>query len=377
MPTNDTSITPRCPHLLQATGLALVTLVLACGHAAPPPPQAAPTVTVAPVLQRSVGDWNELTGQLSAVQNVEVRPQVAGYVIRVAFHEGTDVRAGDTLFVIDPRSYAASLATAEAQLAREHSALSLAITEAARAETLFTANATSRDDLETRRASLARARADVAADEAAVETARLNLEWTVVRAPIDGRVSNAAVTRGNYVQSGSAIPPLTSIVSQDPMYVYFPVDERSYLGQADGARRLQSVGIGLANEAGYPHVGRIDFVDNQLDVASGTIRVRAVVDNHDRRLAPGMFARVRLAGGPPHPATVVEDRAIGTDQDRKFVYVVKADSTVEYRPVQIGRIDSGYRVVQSGVAAGERVIVDGLQRVRPGSKVIASAQPSR
>jgi RND family efflux transporter MFP subunit len=377
MPRNDTSKTPRRSRLLQAAGLVLVAIVTACGHAPPPPKQAAATVTVAPALERSVRDWNELTGQLSAVQNVEVRPQVAGYVIRVTFHEGTDVRAGDTLFVIDPRSYAASLATAEAQLARERSALGLAITEAARAETLFTANATSRDDLETRRAALARARADVGADEAAVETARLNLEWTVVRAPIDGRVSNAAVTRGNYVQGGSAIPPLTSIVSQDPMYVYFPVDERSYLGHADGARRLQSVGIGLANETGYPHVGRIDFVDNQLDVASGTIRVRAVVENHDRRLAPGMFARVRLAGGPPHPATVVEDRAIGTDQDRKFVYVVKADSTVEYRPVQIGRVDGSYRVVQSGVAAGERVIVDGLQRVRPGSKVIASAQPSR
>jgi RND family efflux transporter MFP subunit len=359
-----------------ALGLAMVTLVSACGHD-PPPPQAVPTVTVAAALQRSVADWNELTGQFSAVQHVELRPQVAGYVTRVAFHEGADVRAGDTLFVIDPRPYAAALATAQAQLARERSALDLAVAEAARAETLFAANATSRDDFETRAASRARARAEVGADEAAVETARLNLEWTVVRAPIDGRVSNAAVTRGNYVQNGSAIAPLTTIVSQDPMYVYFPVDERSYLGHVGGAGRFQSVGIGLANEAGYPRLGRIDFVDNQLDVASGTIRVRAVVDNHDRRLAPGMFARVRLAGGPSHPATVVEDRAIGTDQDRKFVYVVKADSTVEYRPVQIGRVDSGYRVVQSGVVAGEQVIVDGLQRVRPGSKVIASTQVSR
>jgi RND family efflux transporter MFP subunit len=360
-------------------GLAgiIASSLVGCGHAPPPPPQAVPTVTVAPVLQRSVADWNELTGQFSAVQHVDVRPQVAGYVIRVSFHEGTDVRVGDTLFVIDARPYAAALATAQAQLARERSALGLAIAEAARAETLFAANATSRDDLETRTASLARARADIGADEAAVETARLNLEWTVVRAPIDGRVSSAAVTRGNYVQNGSSIAPLTTIVSQDPVYVYFPVDERSYLGHADGASRFQSVGIGLANDAGYPRVGRIDFVDNQLDVSSGTIRLRAVVDNHDRRLAPGMFARVRLAGGPSHPATVVEDRAIGTDQDRKFVYVVKADSTVEYRPVQVGRVDSGYRVVQSGVAAGERVIVDGLQRVRPGSKVIASTQPSR
>ena len=340
-------------------GLSLIALLAAC-EKAPPPPLAIPTVAVAAALQRTVGDWNELTGQFSAVQNVDVRPQVAGYVIRVAFHDGADVRAGDTLFVIDPRPYAAALATAQAQLARERSALGLAVAEAARAETLFAANATSRDDLETRIASLARARAEVAADEAAVETARLNLEWTVVHAPIDGRVSNAAVTRGNYVQNGSTTTPLTTIVSQDPIYVYFPVDEQSYLRRADGAGRSQLVGIGLANESGYPHVGRIDFVDN-----------------HDRHLAPGMFARVRLAGGPSRSATVVEDRAIGTDQDRKFVYVVKADSTVEYRPVQLGRVDSGYRVVQSGVTAGERVIVDGLQRVRPGSKVVASAQPSR
>lgn len=356
-----------------ARGLALIVLLTACEQAPPPPPQAIPTVAVAPALHRTVSDWSELTGQFSAVQNVEVRPQVAGYVIRMAFHEGADVRAGDTLFLIDPRPYAATLATAEAELARERSALGLAVAEAARAETLFAADATSRDDLETRRASLARARAEVGADEAAVATARLNLEWTVVRAPIDGRVSNAAVTRGNYVQNGSAISPLTTIVSQDSMYVYFPVDEQSYLRHVDGAGHLQSVGIGLANEAGYPRVGRIDFVDNQLDVASGTIRLRAVVPNHDRHLAPGMFARVRLPGGPSHPATVVEDRAIGTDQDRKFVYVVRADSTVEYRSVQLGRVDSGYRVVQSGVAPGERVIVDGLQRVRPGSKVIASA----
>ncbi len=367
----------RIRSTFQARGPALIALLTACEKTPPPPSQVVPTVAIAPVLQRTVGDWHELTGQFSAVQNVEVRPQVAGYVSRVAFHEGADVRAGDTLFVIDPRPYAAALATAQAQLARERSAVALAVAEAARAETLFVANATSRDDLETRTAALARARAEVAADEAAAETARLNLEWTVVRAPIDGRVSNAAVTRGNYVQNGSAITPLTTIVSQDPMYVYFPVDEQSYLSHAGGAGRLQSVGIGLANEAGYPRVGRIDFVDNQLDVASGTIRLRAVVDNHDRHLAPGMFARVRLAGGPTRPATVVQDRAIGTDQDRKFVYVVKADSTVEYRQVQLGRVDSGYRVVQSGVAAGERVIVDGLQRVRPGSKVVATAQPPR
>jgi RND family efflux transporter MFP subunit len=366
----------RIGSTLEPRALALIALLAGCGKAAPPPP-AIPTVAVAAALERTVGDWSDLTGQFSAVQNVEVRPRVAGYVSRVAFHEGADVRTGDTLFVIDPRPYAAALATTQAQLARERSTLGLAVAEAARAETLFAANATSRADLETRGAALDRARAEVGADEAAVETARLNVEWTVVHAPINGRVSNAAVTRGNYVQNGSATTPLTTIVSQDPIHVYFAVDERSYLRHAEGAGRAESVGIGLANEVGYPRVGRIDFVDNQLDGASGTIRLRAVVPNHDGRLAPGMFARVRLAGGPLRPATVVDDRAIGTDQDRKFVYVVKADSTVEYRPVQLGRVDSGYRIVQSGVAVGERVIVDGLQRVRPGIKVVASAQLPR
>jgi RND family efflux transporter MFP subunit len=354
-------------------GVALIALLSAC-EKAPPPPQSIPSVAVAPALRRTIGDFTELTGQVAAIQTVEVRPQVAGYVTRVAFREGAGVRSGDTLFTIDARPFAAALATVRAQLARERSALALAVTEAARAETLFAANATSRDDLETRTAALARARAEVGADEASVETARLNLEWTVVRAPIDGRVSSAAITRGNYAQTGGTTPPLTTIVSQNPMYVYFPVDEQAYLRRADGDARSPTVGIGLANETGYPRVGRIDFVDNQLDVTSGTIRVRAVVENHDRRLVPGMFARVRLAGAPAQPTTVVEERAIGTDQDRKFVYVVKPDSTVEYRPVQIGRVDSGYRVVQSGVVAGERVIVDGLQRVRPAGKVVANAQ---
>src|SRR5258705_1043537 len=266
----------RIRSTLGARGLAPIVLLAACNNAPPPRPQEIPTVAVAPAFTRTVTDWNELTGQFSAVQSVEVRPQVAGYVIRVAFREGAEVRAGDTLFIIDPRPYAAALATAQAQLARERSGLGLTVSEAARAETLYAANATSRGDMETRTAAVARARADVGAGEAAVETARLNLEWTAVRAPIDGRVSSAAVTRGNYVQNGSAIAPLTTIVSQDPMYVYFPVDEQAYLRHA-GTGRLQSVGIGLANEAGYPRVGRIDFVDNQLDAGSGTIRLRAVV----------------------------------------------------------------------------------------------------
>ncbi len=372
--TRRTPLARRTPRGLAAP-LAAVGALAACSRTPPPPPPI-PTVTVAPAVRRDVTDWSDFTGQFAAVQAVEVRPRVSGYILRVGFREGSEVRQGDTLFVVEPRPYAATLASAEAQLARARSALQLATAEDTRAQSLFAAHAMSREDLETRANAVAQAQADVRSGEAAVDTATLNLQWTVVRAPIAGRVSRAAVTPGNYVQSGVSVPPLTTIVSQDPIYVYFNVDEQTYLRSIGAAPAGRPVAVGLADETGFPHTGRIDFVDNQLDGATGTIRVRAVLPNPDRRLTPGLFARVHFASGHPHSATLVEDRAIGTDQDKKYVYVVKADSAVEYRPVQLGQLEDGLRVVTGAVAPGERVVVEGLQRVRPGAKVVAQLEPT-
>jgi RND family efflux transporter MFP subunit len=246
--------------------------------------------------------------------------------------------------------------------------------ETVRAETLYAVHAMALEELDTRASAYAQAMADVRSAQAAMDTATLDLEWTVVRAPISGRVSRAAVTAGNYVQTGVSAPALTSIVSQDPIYVYFNADEQSYLAMGPGERG--TVAIGLADETAFPHTARIDFVDNQLDGTTGTIRVRAVVDNHDRRLTPGLFARVQLVTGQPYRATLIEDRAIGTDQDKRYVYVVKADSTIDYRVIEIGPLDNGLRVATNGIAPGDRVVVDGLQRVRPGLKVVAQPEPA-
>jgi RND family efflux transporter MFP subunit len=358
-------------------GLALAT---ACS-APPPPPPPVPAVTVAPALRAMVTPWSEFTGQFAAVQSVEVRPRVSGYIARVAFREGATVRTGDTLFLIEPRHYAALLAGAEAQLARAQGEVLLAKTELVRGETLFTARALAREELETRTNNLTQAKADVEAAQASVDTATLDLDWTVVRAPISGRASRAAVTPGNYVEIGASEAPLTTIVSQDPIYVYFNADEQTYLAlvheqtsPAETTSRSGTVAIGLADETGFPHPARIDFIDNQLDGTTGTIRFRAVLNNADGRLKPGLFANVRLAAGPPFDATLVEDRAVGTDQDKRYVYVVKRDSTVDYRPVQVGPLEDGLRVITSGVQPGDDVVVDGLQRVRPGAKVVAQLE---
>ena len=331
-------------------------------------------VTVAPAMSAIVAPRREFTGQFAAVQAVEVRPHVSGYIARVEFREGTEVNAGDALFVIDPRPYEAALAGARAQMLRAQSAVHLAQVETVRAETLYQVHAMAREELDTRSSALAQALAEVHAAQAAMDTATLDLEWTVVRAPIGGRVSRAAVTAGNYVQTGVSAPPLTSIVSQNPIYVYFNADEQSYLAMGPGEHG--TISIGLADETGFPHPARIDFIDNQLDGTTGTIRVRAVVENSDRRLTPGLFARVQLITGQPYQATLIEDRAIGTDQDKRYVYVVKADSTIDYRAISVGPLENGLRVVTSGVAPGDRVVVDGLQRVRPGAKVTPQPEPA-
>jgi RND family efflux transporter MFP subunit len=340
------------------------------------PPMQAPQVTVAPAVERVVADWDEFTGHFEAVNSVEVRPRIGGLVERVGFVEGALVRQGDVLFVIDSRPYQAEVARAEAVLAQARTRNQLAGMEVERAQKLVNSQAISREELDARTSGRAEGDAGVRAAEAAVRVARLNLEWTVVRAPISGRVGRAEITAGNIVQAGPTV--LTTIVSLDPIYVYFDTDEQAYLKymSAQGAGpNGREVLIGLANESGFPHQGRLNFVDNRVDGASGTIRARAVLSNPNRQFTPGLFARVRLLGSQRHLATLVQDAAIGTDQDRKFVLVLKSDTTVEYRPVTTGSIVEGLRTIQSGLKPGERVVINGLMRVRPGMKVAAKTVP--
>lgn len=355
--------------------LAGVALLVAACRPAPAPAAYRPEVTVAPVVVRDVADEDEFTGHFEAVNAVEIRPRVAGFVQRVAFTEGAIVRHGDVLFVIDQRPYEADVARAEAELERARTRKQLADMEVERAQRLVSTQAISREELDARTSGRAESDAAIRAAEAAVRMARLNLEWTVVRAPITGRVSRAEVTAGNLVQAGPAAPTLlTTIVSLDPIYVYFDSDERAFLKyrSASGARAGgRSVYVGLANDSGFPHVGRLDFVDNRVDRTAGTIRLRAVLANPAQLFTPGLFARVRVESGDRKPATLIQDQSIGTDQDRKFVLVLNADSTVAYRSVTLGRMVGGLRSVESGLKPGEQVVINGLMRVRPGMKVTA------
>ena len=367
------------PAKVLTTAAVVLGLITAACRGGPPPPPPAPGVTVAPVLERDINDWEEFTGRLQAVDAVEVRPRVSGYIEKVTFTEGTEVRKGDVLFVIDPRPYQAALAGAEADLARARTRAGLAKSELARAARLVAVRAISREDFETRTSTNAEGESEIRSAEAAVTTARLNLEWTKVRSPIAGRVSRADVTEGNLVQAG---PPdatlLTRVVSLDPIYAYFDGDEQTYLafrelarsGDGGGSQHARiPVFLGLANEQGFPHEGYVDFVDNQLDPSTGTIRTRAVFSNKDRLFTPGLFARIKLVGNDHRLTPLIQDRAVGTDQDKKFVLVLKPDSTVDYRPVQVGRLVNGLRIVESGLKPGEQIVINGLQRARPGTKV--------
>jgi membrane fusion protein, multidrug efflux system len=363
----------------QAFAVGTFGVLAACSR--PAPVTVLPEVTVAPAIGRTVTDWDEFTGHFEAVDAVEVRPRVSGFVQRVAFAEGARVKRGDVLFVIDPRPYQAEAARLEAELERARTRRRLAEAELERAQRLVNTQAISREELDERTSGHAEGDAAVRAAEAALETARLNLDWTTVRAPISGRVGRAEVTTGNLVQAGPpAATRLTTIVSIDPMYVYFDSDEQAYLKYVHTARDTRSGGpgatrrpvfIGLASESGFPHEGSLDFVDNRVDPSAGTIRLRAVVANKNQLFTPGLFARVRLVGGNKYDATLIQDQAIGTDQDRKFVLVLKPDSSVEYRAVTIGRTVDGLRVVQSGLEPGENVVINGLLRIRPGMKVAA------
>ena len=344
------------------TVLAAV-LLTACGSDAAMGPPPAPAVSVAEVVSRDINSSEEFTGRVEAAETVVVRPRVAGYIQRVRYDEGREVKKGDVLFVIDQRPYRAELARAEAEAARARAQATQAQSEKARAKTLLEVQAISQEEYDRMISNDAQFEAGVNAAEAAVEMARLNLEYTEVRSPIAGRAGRALVTEGNLVEPGATV--LTTVVSLTPVYVYFEGDEQVYLRSADLSRRgaRNPVFVGLANEQGYPHEGVLDFVDNQVNPQTGTIRSRAVLDNHDRRFTPGLFARVRLQGSDSQAALLVDDKAVLTDQDRKFVYVLGPENRALRRDITLGRTVEGLRVVTSGLQRGDQVIVHGVQKV--------------
>lgn len=357
------------PFLALATGLLMAAIATACssqaepGAGMPPPPE----VSVAQVLNKEVSRWDEFTGRVTAIETVELRPRVSGYVQQVAYKEGQEVRKGDLLFVIDPRPYRARLSQAEADLERARAEARLAQMQDKRAQTLVEAKAISREEFETRRAASTQGDAAVRAAEAALENARLDLQFTTVRSPIDGRAGRALVTEGNLATADSTL--LTTVVSQDPVFVYFESDEQSFLRYQELARKGERastqnpVRVGLASEQGYPHEGTVDFVDNQVDPSTGTIRARAVLRNPDRIFTPGLFARVQLQGSGKFKAMLVDDKAVLTDQDRKYVYVLGEKNAATRKDVVLGPVVDGLRVVNSGLAPTDKVIVHGVQKV--------------
>ncbi len=343
-------------------------------HAQTPAGGPPPEVTVAQALTREVSDSAEFTGRLQAVNTVQVQPRVGGFVDSVHFQEGALVHKDDVLFQLDPRPYQAEVDRLSANQAQAKAALQLAETNQRRAQMLLAQHAVAQQEADSQDTAEQSARAELAAATAALAAARLNLDFTQVRSPIDGRVSNIRITPGNLVTSSNV---LTSVVTVNPVYVYFDVDEQTWLkldhlrahaAQAGRDARIEAT-MGLADEAGYPHDGRLDFVDNQLHTDSGTMRLRAVFDNRDGLYTPGLYARVQLQSGQARPRLLVDDRAIGTDLGNQFVYVVDKEHKVQYRKVDTGPLYHGLRVIDSGLDGNDVVIVNGLQHVRPGIEV--------
>lgn len=338
----------------------------------------APEVTVAPAHTRVVSAREEFPGRLEAVDRVDVRSRVTGYIEAVHFQQGQDVRKGDLLVTIDPRPYQARLQRAEGDLAAIQSRMELARLELGRAEKLLSSQATSQRDVDERAAAVKDLEASARSARAAVDAARLDLSYTRVTAPISGRAGRFDITAGNLVQAEAPEPAiLTTIVAVNPVYVSFEVDEATFVrfGLQGASRRKMPVEFALAGETGFPRHATLQFVDNRVDPGTGSVRARAIVDNADGSLTPGLFARVRISDPAGEQAAVlVPDRAIGTDQDRKFVLVVGADKKASYRPVKTGAAMDGDRIVREGLREGEQVIVNGLLRVRPGQVVNAKPE---
>jgi RND family efflux transporter MFP subunit len=372
-------------HLPGITALAAMLIVTGCGKhgaaTAPPPP----VVSVVQPIARDVVEWDEYIGRLESPETVELRARVSGYLDKVHFKEGKPVKAGDLLFTIDRRPYKADLDRAAADYERAQSQTELARNDADRAQKLIQTKAISTEDFDTKVKNYAAAQAAERSARATLDLAKLNYEFTEIRAPIDGRISRALVTQGNLISggvSGAGATLLTTIVSLDPLYLYGDADERAILKYIRLSREGSRVSardkeipaeMGLADENGFPHKGYMDFVDNRIDPNTGTMRARGVFTNTDQSLSPGFFARIRIPGSGKYPALLLPDRALGSDQAQKFVYVVNAEKKVEFRPVKIGPMIDGLRVVKEGLKAGESVIVEGLMRVRPG--VVVDAKP--
>jgi RND family efflux transporter MFP subunit len=384
MPKADPTVSIRRRVRRRGWGVAAALVLSSCARPAPAPPP--PKVKVVQPVAREVTEWDEYTARLDAVDSVEVRPRVNGYLQSIHFQDGAIVKKGDLLFLIDPRPYEAALQRAEADVELAKSRLALAVKNFARTKDLLASHAISQEESDIRESNLHQAQASVGEALAAMEAARLDVEFTRVSAPVSGRVGRKLVTEGNLINGGVGTQStlLTTIVSLDPIYAYFEADEGSLLkydrlarsGQRPSSREYKNpVHVALADEEGFPHEGVMDFVDNQVDRGTGTIVGRALLPNPDLSLIPGLFARLRLPGSGQYRAILLPDEAIGSDQSQKFVYLVDGESKVQYRTVKLGPLVDGLRVVREGVGQEDRVVVAGLQRVRPGLKVDAQEEP--
>ncbi|MEN5145518.1 efflux RND transporter periplasmic adaptor subunit [Brevundimonas diminuta] len=358
---------------IAAASALMAAALYGCSKGQEAPAQGAPPVTVAAPLSQQVVDWDEFTGRFEAPRSVDVRARVGGYIQSVHFKDGDNVRQGQLLFTLDPRPAQAALAAARAQLAQSQAQLTLARTELTRAEGLLASQAVSQAEVDTKRGAVQTAEASLASANAAIRTRELDLEFTRVTAPISGRVSDRRVDPGNLIGGGSSAGDiLTTIVSASPIYFVFDGSEALALKyQRDARNGSAPIRIRLQDETSYDRTGTLDFTDNAIDASSGTIRLRAVVQNADGFLKPGMFGHAQLAGSGGYAAMLVPDSAVVTDGPRKVVYVVAKDGTVGAKPVQLGPLANGLRVVRTGLTPDDRVIINGIQRARPGQKVTA------
>jgi multidrug efflux system membrane fusion protein len=341
-----------------------------------------PVVEVSQPIQKEIVEWDEYTGRLQAVESVEVRARVSGYLKKILFKDGGKISKGDLLFVVDPRPYSAQLDQAKAELNRTVSRLELAQNDVQRAKRLLKEQAISEEEYDTRSKNLVQAGASVASAKAAVEIAQLNVDFTQIRAPINGRISRKLITEGNLVTADSTL--LATIVSVDPIHLYVDADERSVLkyrrlaieGKRESAQDHRvPFEMALIDEQGYPHKGYIDYVDPEVNPATGTVRARGVFNNPDDLLRPGLFARVRVPGSGKYQGLLISDRAVAVDQGKKYVVVLAANNQAEYRPIQLGSTHEGLRIVTSGLTPKDWVVVNGLQYVRPGMQVEPTRKP--